>query len=525
MAPAQIKRSLIITDGHEYFDPVHQWLVARSGIDYLGLRQIDDYYFDTKSYDLFRSGYVCCLRESGGQAALCIIPVSQFAVSRPERRHFSQIIPGAEIFGRLHIAALAEGEVKSHLVSLFGNGILRQIFRVRIVRNSYSMTHSAASGGVSLDQVVIHRTASKSDEAVRLRYSEMVLLSGAHHAAVPLESLHSELLRQFPFQPANSNPFRRALQVDGTLEQHFIKTQLKPLGNLSSGHEIFRTHMLNQLKLIQFWEPTALEGSDIEGVHQMRVAIRRIRSALKTFSPLLMKADIRRWQDEFRWLGSRLGTVRDLDVFHEWLSEQQEQAREEDKDYFSVYKEDIDQLRLQTRMGLIGSLESDRYRLLLEHFKDWVMQEQCFFVHAELTYSQPKTLARKLLRDGVHRVTKKISRLKPESAVEKLHGFRIECKRLRYSVDLLGDASRRDYQPVLELCKNMQTTLGEHQDLCERVKRIAAYADSETATDHGHDYIFFLGRLHSAQENLIADYHRQFFAERKQTEKRLKQFL
>ena len=56
-------------------------------------------------------------------------------------------------------------------------------------------------------------------------------------------------------------------------------------------------------------------AGDAEGIHQMRVAMRRLRAVLATFAPLLPPQP-RRWaSDELRWLADVLGEARDLDVF------------------------------------------------------------------------------------------------------------------------------------------------------------------------------------------------------------------
>ena len=62
-------------------------------------------------------------------------------------------------------------------------------------------------------------------------------------------------------------------------------------------------------------EPAGRAG-DAEGIHQMRVAVRRLRAVLSTFARLL-PPEPRRWaSDELRWLADALGEARDLDVFN-----------------------------------------------------------------------------------------------------------------------------------------------------------------------------------------------------------------
>ena len=71
--------------------------------------------------------------------------------------------------------------------------------------------------------------------------------------------------------------------------------------------------LLEQFEEMIAQEPRAWEGLDPEGVHKMRVATRRLRSALRAFKKVL-PASVRSFIGEFKWLAATLGGVRDLDV-------------------------------------------------------------------------------------------------------------------------------------------------------------------------------------------------------------------
>ncbi|MFZ1575815.1 MAG: CHAD domain-containing protein, partial [Chromatiaceae bacterium] len=77
----------------------------------------------------------------------------------------------------------------------------------------------------------------------------------------------------------------------------------------------FATIMAHNYDFIVAWEDKAKNGEDIEGVHQMRVAIRRLRSALSLFRAAIPKEASKPWSDEMRWIVGELGLARDLDVF------------------------------------------------------------------------------------------------------------------------------------------------------------------------------------------------------------------
>ena len=64
----------------------------------------------------------------------------------------------------------------------------------------------------------------------------------------------------------------------------------------------------------------------VEGVHQCRIALRRLRSAFKIYRPLLRRKRIEPIDEEVRWLGNVLGTARDLDVLQAELLEPASEA-------------------------------------------------------------------------------------------------------------------------------------------------------------------------------------------------------
>ena len=68
-------------------------------------------------------------------------------------------------------------------------------------------------------------------------------------------------------------------------------------------------------------QQNAAQGDDPEGVHQMRVAARRMRGLLRVLRPLLDKLWVQTLSDEVAWLAGELGSVRDVDVLFEALAE------------------------------------------------------------------------------------------------------------------------------------------------------------------------------------------------------------
>ena len=85
--------------------------------------------------------------------------------------------------------------------------------------------------------------------------------------------------------------------------------------------ESLRLIMLNSFSHLTANDDCARLNLHIEGVHQCRIALRRLRSAFKIYRPLLRRKRIEPIEEEVRWLGKILGAARDLDVLQTELLE------------------------------------------------------------------------------------------------------------------------------------------------------------------------------------------------------------
>ncbi len=108
----------------------------------------------------------------------------------------------------------------------------------------------------------------------------------------------------------------------------------------------------------------ALEGRDLEGVHDMRVASRRLRAALEVFQDVFPRKRLRPLLDDVKRLADALGQVRDLDVMLERL-EKDQQGRPEAQQL--VLAEMIDEMQQQRKAArrelkvVVRELERDEF--------------------------------------------------------------------------------------------------------------------------------------------------------------------
>lgn len=252
-------------------------------------------------------------------------------------------------------------------------------------------------------------------------------------------------------------------------------------------------------RLIANDTPTRL--GDVEGLHQMRVATRRLRSDLRTFRPMIDRSWAGGLSEELRWLGGLLGTVRDADV-------QLERLERDDADLLGELKPYLERLReTQTsgREALLEALRSERYVTLLDRLVDAERDP--------LVSEAARRPAGQVLPDLAKRAWKRLephaNAVRPDDPDERYHAVRIRAKRVRYAAEAIGPALG-DKAPALvrvaAAAAALQDLLGEMHDA------FVTRADLEglVRTAKGREYAFALGRLVERRSAAIREGRRRY---------------
>src|SRR5208337_5622803 len=112
----------------------------------------------------------------------------------------------------------------------------------------------------------------------------------------------------------------------------------------------------------------AIHDLDPEFVHDLRVATRRARSALRLFSHVLDPDDSKSLADDLGWIARLLGATRDLDVFLSRLDEQFGLA-EADPGFREIVRDRLRARRAGALSGLVDALRSERFTRLLHRLE------------------------------------------------------------------------------------------------------------------------------------------------------------
>ncbi|WP_175954976.1 CHAD domain-containing protein [Burkholderia sp. BCC0405] len=269
-------------------------------------------------------------------------------------------------------------------------------------------------------------------------------LSGAWPAFAQLTSV---IDRACAAEPAADGPPVKAKLVDLT----GVRTQRAALFALSG--DITAQWLGN--------EGGVLEHDDPEFVHQMRVALRRLRTLMRFF-PLFVD---RQWRDtlgvDLRWLASLLGTVRDWDVFATESLPALIAADGGDGEWNGT----LDAARAQcaaARVELRQALHSARYARLTLGWLEWLS--------ALALPPAEDGDAPSLRRHATKRVRRLFGHLYASPSLTSLdtaarHQVRIDAKRLRYALEFFASlASRRTRTETVKTLTRVQSVLGEAND-------------------------------------------------------------
>ncbi|MGO8957879.1 MAG: CHAD domain-containing protein [Streptosporangiaceae bacterium] len=218
--------------------------------------------------------------------------------------------------------------------------------------------------------------------------------------------------------------------------------------------------------------PGTLRDIDTEFLHDLRVAVRWTRSALKLCGPALPDGLARRFKPGFRWLGDLTTPTRDLDVYLLGLPAMAAGLIAASEDDLAPFRDHLSSTRAAAHTGLCRGLRSVRFTRLTS---DWraaladVRQARKRPTIAQLAGERIETAHRNALDAG--------ALINSSSPPQSLHDLRKRCKELRYLVEMFGslyDHAQR-WQAVREL-KALQDSLGEFQDAEVQLTEIRAFA-------------------------------------------------
>jgi CHAD domain-containing protein len=516
------------------------------------MTQIEDRYVDSSDWALSRAGFAARLRRTGRETVIGLKRQAA-AEGRPVHRE--------ELEGPADLSALPgawpASPARSVVLEMCGDAPLVELLTIRQKRRSRRFEAGQTTADLSIDEVEVLADGRPIDRFVEM---ELELDAGP---AEPLAGLAEMFERDKALRPSTRSKFERAVRAvrksSATLsEETRRRWRDAPAGafgrrrdraaareaeqpadagssvDVAAAVDVDTTEKAETgaaaasggprtlgvlpddslpeaaRKVLKFHfarmrarERGTRDGSDIEDLHDMRVATRRMRAAWRIFDDAFKPARTRKLRRSLRTLSDRLGAVRDLDVLIEGAEAYRRGLEPDQQPGLEPLLALWRRQRGLARDLLIGELDSHRYAGYVDDMKEFLAAG----ANEAATVASP-TLPHRV-RDRVpsqiwaaYEAVRAFEMVLPWADVETLHQLRIATKWLRYDLEFFGETLGRDSAHLLDRVVALQDFLGylNDADVAARLARDVLVARSGELSRSEMDAIG--AYLHSREREL-----------------------
>ena len=458
-----------------------------------------DLYLDTNDRRFHRAGYGLRIRraarnrDDGGEATLKSLEPASADLGLRNRREVSEQLARADPAALLRSTGLVGERVRA----VAGRKRLLSLFEVRTRRRRFSVSvERFPPGEIVLDEAAIRPPDGRS--SARLRRVELEL---PERTLAPLEAFVDEMRAACGLQPARLSKYEAGLLSANIRLPRGVRlgpTEIEADATIGAvALAVLRRHFSALLAK----EPGTRLGDDIEQLHDMRVASRRLRAALTLFADVLPPsgAELRA---ELGWIGKTLGAVRDVDVQLEQLDGWLVEIPEIDRGALTRLRSLLEQQRAMAREAMLEVFDSRRYAAFVTQFGRLVrVRAPSRSGHAALP---ARSVAPELVELRFRQVRKAASQIRPDSEPAEYHRLRIRCKRFRYALEFVADVYPDHTRPLIRRLAALQDVLGLHQDAevaIDRLRRLAAERGGELEPTT----IFAMGEIAERYRNSMGE--------------------
>jgi CHAD domain-containing protein len=331
-------------------------------------------------------------------------------------------------------------------------------------------------------------------------------------------------------RPGGALPFADALRAAGRRPGDYSNKVDTDITATMPASAAAAAILLRLLDTIDANVDGVLKDIDTEFLHDLRVSVRRTRSALKLFGDAidgLTAAELEFFAAEFKWVGDLTTPTRDLDVHlldFEETARGLAAAKPDDLEPFRAY---LEQRRRKEFRALTRGLRSARFTELTSQWRARLEPagqdaprpaKSARSRSARPTGATAGLLAAERTRVTFARVAKRGAAITPDSPAECLHDLRKRCKELRYALEFFAPLhDPAAYAKVIADLKRLQDCLGEFQDTEVQVGEIRALAAAMLAAGEAPAVtLLAMGEitagLAARQRAARADFERRFAA-------------
>lgn len=406
--------------------------------------RVDTYYFDSKDGAVRRAGFSLRVRRAGGRHVQTVKHKPASAAGLFVRREWEREVAGPG----LDREALAKTPLGRLLQAAGAGPLVRQI-RSQFRRTTWLVTHKGSRVEVVLDEGIVAGGGAQAP----LCELELELKSGKPRA---LFALAQEIGAAVPLRLGVLSKAERGYALaDKSLSEPARAEAVALAAPLSEGdgfravaHACLRHYRLNEIVL--------LARRDADALHQARIALRRLRSALSLFRTTVRGKDYQEVRDGLSWLSGQLGDARNVDVLLAGTGlDPDDPARGR-----------LLKARAKAYDRVEAALASERARALMLRLALWI--EAGAWRFRERAAHDLSGLASQQLERQWRRVRRHGTKL-GKAGAEDRHRLRLDVKKLRYAAEFLAGLSAKKAQRArrdrfIAALKELQERLGDLND-------------------------------------------------------------
>jgi inorganic triphosphatase YgiF len=366
-------------------------------------------------------------------------------------------------------------------------GDLRPVFATRVQRTVRRIETADQAGASCVIEAALDLGSIEANGArLPIAEVELELLEGSPEA---LYAVALELQRVAPLRVETRSKSARGYELAAGTPPAWHKAEPPALEGDATVDQAMRAILRNCLQQWCANQAAALEGNDPEGVHQMRVALRRLRSAFSAFGRLFDPGQRARLSEEAKAILSSLGPARDWDVFLGELLAPVSAARPDDAGLVRLAEAaqaERSKGYAQARAA-IGSPSYTRYLLQLGR---WI---EAGGWRAQATERGTAWLDRPIVEFAAHLLGKrqrkalKLGRQFAQLSADERHRLRIALKKLRYATEFFQSLyPKKDTKSYLGALKDLQDSLGHLNDVAVAERLIGALVSEADGSAAGN---------------------------------------
>lgn len=498
-------------------------------------KAVEDRYFDTTREALRHHGFGARLRRVGGRHLVTVKSLSPDELEPEDDPDGPEVRSGSdgnavhrriELEGpasaRLDPATWPSSPARELIDELRGAARLRGLFTIRQVREVRDITAADGSAQLSLDEVRVISGRSVVGTFAELEVEStggsLELLSGVARAlagtglVVPASGSKEAQARALVDRERAEERRRRVPRVPRTPGVVGDDTLAE------AGRKVLRMHLARMLAA----EEGTRRGEDIEELHRMRVATRRMRSVWRVFDGAYRPKVQRRYVRELRTVASALGAVRDLDVQIEALDawaaapEAVRVAEEAGTPTAAAalrsFREDLAARRDDARRDLIDLLDSRRYQ---DFVSDYLELTETPGAAERSTAPGAPVLVRHTAGGRIwaaYEALRAHETILGWADIPALHLVRIDAKRLRYTLESFREVLPPATEDLIARITALQDHLGvlNDADIAARMARDHLMASGPRLSPAAQ---LVIGRYLASREALVAAQRRSLSAQ------------